>query len=160
MNSLPRLNLPEADLRFKRDDEGRIKVFDKLRGQYVALTPEEHVRQTFVSYMTGQLHYPASIMANEVSVKLNGLSRRCDTVVFHPDGRPLLIVEYKAPDITISQATFDQIVRYNMVLRAEYLVVSNGLNHYCCHIDYRSGTYQFIPSLPDYGHLREHYSNN
>lgn len=161
MERLPKLNLPAAEgLRFTRDEAGRVKVFDPLRRAHVALTPEEYVRQTFVSWMTHSLHYPASIMANEVSVKLNGLSRRCDTVVFHPDGRPLMIVEYKAPEVTISQATFDQIVRYNMVLRAEYLVVSNGLNHYCCHIDYQTETYQFIPQVPDYVQLRAYFGNN
>lgn len=147
-------------LRIVTDGDGKRKVFDPLRKKYVALTPEEHVRQTFVAWMTGELHYPASIMANEVSVRLNGMSRRCDTVVFHPDGRPLMIVEYKAPDVQISQATFDQIVRYNMVLRAEYLVVSNGLSTYCCHIDYRTGSYQFIPAVPDYAALRSYFGNN
>lgn len=161
MNGLPRLNLPLAGgLRFARDAEGRVRVFDPLRRQYVALTPEEYVRQTFVAWMTGELHYPASIMANEVSLKLNGMSRRCDTVVFHPDGRPLMIVEYKAPEVTVTQTTFDQIARYNMVLRAEYLVVSNGLGTYCCHIDYRTGTYQFIPTVPDYAQLRNYFGNN
>ena len=93
-------------------------------------------------------------MANEIGIELNGTKRRCDTVVFNSDGTPLVIVEYKAPDISISQNVFDQIVRYNMVLRAGYLIVSNGITHYCCVIDYDRNTYHFIPEIPDYSSLR------
>lgn len=157
--NLPKLNLPQADLKFKTE-EGQTKVFDPLRGKYVALTPEEYVRQNFVSWLRNQLHYPASIMANEVGIKVNGLSRRCDTVIFNPDGSPLMIVEYKAADVNVTQNVFDQIVRYNMSLKAKYLVVSNGLRHYCCVIDYVNDTYHFIPNIPDYQSLRNPWSEN
>ena len=129
--------------------DGRIlKVFDSLRGRYVALTPEEYVRQHFTSWMTGELGYPASLIGNEVSISLNGNRRRCDTVVFRSDGSHLMIVEYKAPTVAISQAVFDQIARYNMVLRSRYLVVSNGLRHYCCEMNYDNDSYSFLPSIP------------
>ena len=129
--------------------EGKIlKVFDPLRGKYVALTPEEYVRQHFTAWMTDSLGYPASLMDNEVSLRLNDTSRRCDTVVFRPDGTPSVIVEYKAPTVAITQDVFDQIARYNMVLRSHYLVVSNGLRHFCCEMDYEKETYRFLPRIP------------
>lgn len=129
--------------------EGKIlKVFDPLRKKYVALTPEEYVRQHFTAWMTGSLGYPASLMSNEVSLKLNKTSRRCDTVVFRSDGSPSVIVEYKAPTVAISQNVFDQIARYNMVLRSRFLIVSNGLSHFCCEMDYGRDTYRFLPFIP------------
>ena len=155
----PALNLPPAELRFRR--EGSIlKVFDPLRDKFVAYTPEEHVRQHFVNFMKTILGYPASLMANEIGVELNGMRKRCDTVVFRPDGTPQIIIEYKAPSISLTQNVFDQIVRYNMRLRAKYLVVSNGLSHYCCVNDYENNTYHFIPRIPDYRSLTFPLSDN
>lgn len=137
-----------------------LKVYDRLRGKYVALTPEEFVRQHFVEYMVEHLHYPESVMANEIGIELNGRKKRCDTVVFGNDMHPLMIVEYKAPGVNVTQEVFDQIVRYNMSLRARYLVVSNGLRHFCCVIDYAGSGYQFIPRIPDYRDLRGVASDN
>lgn len=157
--NFPRLNLPAVSLKTVTED-GRLKVLDTLRRKYVALTPEEFVRQHFTAWLHNEFHYPYSIMANEVGIDVNGLRRRCDTVVFRPDGTPLMIVEYKAPEVSITQDTFDQIVRYNMALKARYLVVSNGLRHYCCVIDYDTKTYQFIPEIPEYGILGLSHSAN
>ncbi|MDE6648718.1 MAG: type I restriction enzyme HsdR N-terminal domain-containing protein [Muribaculaceae bacterium] len=129
--------------------EGKIlKVFDTLRRKYVALTPEEYVRQHFTAWMTGYLGYPASLMNNEVPLILNGTRRRCDTVVFRSDGSPSVIVEYKAPTVAITQKVFDQIARYNMVLHSRYLIVSNGLQHFCCSMDYEHDTYSFLRQIP------------
>lgn len=133
------------------------EVFDPLRRKFVALTPEEFVRQHFAAWLVNGLGYPASHIANEVSLELNGTRRRCDTLVYDEKGDPMMIVEYKAPDISIDQKVFDQIVRYNMVFRARYLVVSNGLHHFCCAIDYGRDTYHFLPGIPDYqGALRQY----
>lgn len=129
--------------------DGRIlKVFDPLRRKYVALTPEEYVRQHFTAWMTDSLGYPGSLMSNEVSLKLNNTSRRCDTVVFRSDGSPAVIVEYKAPSVAITQSVFDQIARYNMVLQARFLIVSNGMRHFCCELDYDNETYRFLSRIP------------
>ena len=147
MTEQPPLNLPALELRL-RIDEKILKVFDPLRSKYVALTPEEYVRQHFTAWMTGSLGYPASLMKNEVSLRLNNTRRRCDTVVFRSDGSPVVIVEYKAPTVVITQDVFDQIARYNMVLRSRYLIVSNGLHHYCCEMDYDNETYAFLPNIP------------
>ena len=121
-NRFPRLNLPPVPLRLK-DEDGIVKVFDPLRDKYVALTPEEFVRQHFTAWMRDARHYPASLMANEIGIEVNGTRKRCDTVVFGKDGKPMVIVEYKAPDITVNQAVFDQIVRYNMTLQDRKSVV-------------------------------------
>ena len=143
------LNLPDYPLNVKKNGN-RLVVFDRLRKRYVALTPEEWVRQHFVEYLIHEKQFPAALMANEVSLTQNGIKRRCDTLVADRQGKPLVIVEYKAPDIEITQQVFDQIVRYNMVLRARYLMVSNGMTHYCCRIDYDINTYAFLTDIPRY----------
>lgn len=147
MNRQPPLNLPPVELRFRKEN-GILKVFDSCRGRYVALTPEEYVRQHFTSWLTSDLRYPKSLVSNEVSIKLNNTSRRCDTVVFRSDGSPLMIVEYKAPTVNITQEVFNQIARYNLVLRSRFLVVSNGINHYCCEMNYDNDSYSFLASIP------------
>ncbi len=94
-------------------------------------------------------------MANEAGLVQNGIRRRCDTVVFDRNGLPLVIVEYKAPAVQITQRVFDQIVRYNSVLKAPFLIVSNGLRHYCCRVDVQSGSYSFLRDIPCWDSLME-----
>lgn len=157
--SLPPLNLPRVELRLTRDD-GVLKLFDPLRGRFVALTPEEYVRRHFTEWLMRQKHYPQSLLANELTIESGGERRRCDTVAFSPQGEPLLIVEYKAPTVSITQAVFDQIARYNMTLHARYLAVSNGMQHFCCAMDYAAQTYHFIREIPDYRSLTASHSEN
>ncbi len=145
----PKLNLPPVELNVKVEN-GKAKVFDPLRRKFVAFTPEEYVRQHFVAYLADGLHYPRGLMGNEVSLDINGLWRRCDTLVSDREGKPLMVVEYKAPGVTITQDVFDQIARYNMVIGARYVVVSNGLRHFCCMMDSSGSSYQFIPRIPDH----------
>lgn len=133
--------------------EGKNYIWDVLRKKYVALTPEEWVRQHFIHFLTECKGYPSGLLANEVQIVLNGTRKRCDTVLYDRRLTPKMIVEYKAPDVEITQAVFDQITRYNMVLRVDYLIVSNGLRHYCCRIDYTSGKYCFLPDIPAYPEL-------
>lgn len=147
-----RLNLPDCDLNLKKTPQG-VVVFDILRKKNVALTPEEWVRQHFVHYLINAKQFPRELMANEVSLVQNGIKRRCDSLVADRTGQPLVIVEYKAPSVEITQSVFDQIVRYNMVLRARCLIVSNGMSHYCCIIDYDNNTYRFLPDIPSYEEL-------
>jgi hypothetical protein len=148
----PELNLPSTDLRVTIKDDKEL-IFDSLRRKYVALTPEEWVRQNFVSFLINHKGYLAGLMNNEVSLVQNGIKRRCDTLVSDKYGNPIVIVEYKAPNIEITQKVFDQIVRYNYVFRAKYLIVSNGLNHYCCCINYDEGSYSFLKEIPSYADL-------
>ena len=145
----PPLNLPPAPLRIQPPAEGsKAKVFDPQRRRWVTLTPEEWVRQHFVAMLTTVKGYFRGSIANEIGIRLNDTMRSSDTVVYDGSMRPLMIVEYKAPSVEITQDVFDQIVRYNMVLRARYLVVSNGLHHYCCEINYEAGNYRFLPDVP------------
>ncbi len=147
------LNLPPYDFQIKRTATGE-KIYDPLRRKFVALTPEEWVRQHFVAFLVNEKGYPASLMANEVALNVNGTLRRSDTVVFDRTGRtPIVIIEYKACTVEITQKVFDQIVRYNMALHAKYLIVSNGIKHYCCRIDYDNHSYQFIPEILVYSEL-------
>ena len=145
------LNLPPYEVQLRRDADSRrggMEIYDALRRRWVALTPEEWVRQHFVNFLITQRQFPAAFMANEVGLKLNDTSRRADTLIYTRDLRPLAIVEYKAPEIAITQRVFDQIARYNIVLGARYLIVSNGLQHYCCRFE--GGSYKFVPDIPAY----------
>lgn len=147
-----KLNLPTFDYKINRTRDG-LQIYDRLRRKFVVLTPEEWVRQHFVEFIITHKGFPQSLIANEIGITLNNTRRRCDTVVYDNTATPLVIIEYKAPSVEITQATFDQIVRYNMVLQAKYLIVSNGLNHYCCSIDYTNQTYQFLKEIPSYSEL-------
>ena len=147
------LNLPPFDVKISSEGDKK-RIFDTIRMRYVALTPEEWVRQHFVHFLAEQKQYPLSLMANEVLLKLNGMTRRCDTVVYDRSLSPRVIVEYKAPSVEITQKVFDQISRYNIVLQVDYLIVSNGLSHYCCRVDYDSQRYSFLPDIPTYAELQ------
>ena len=151
--SMDTLNLPAYPARVALQGSRRV-IFDVLRGRFVALTPEEWVRQHFVHYLIDHLGYPAALMGNEVTIRLSGCERRPDTVVYHRQGgRPRIIIEYKAPTVAITPKVFAQISAYNSVLRADYLFISNGLQHYCCHIDYAEQTSRMLPKIPAYAEL-------
>jgi hypothetical protein len=137
-----------------RETDGRREVFDMVRNRFVALTPEEWVRQHFIQYLHEVLLYPVELMQVEGAISLNGMTRRCDTVLYAQEGLvPRMIIEYKRPDIALTQHVFDQICRYNMVLHVPYLIVSNGLEHYCCRIDYETNGYVFLEDIPAYDEL-------
>ncbi|MDR1454032.1 MAG: type I restriction enzyme HsdR N-terminal domain-containing protein [Tannerella sp.] len=143
------LNLPACHPDVSRED-GKSFIFDPLRRKKVALTPEEWVRQHFVNYLVTEKSYPAALLANEVTIALERLSRRCDTVVYSPCLEPLAIVEYKAPSVRVTQQVFEQIARYNLSLRVKCLMVTNGLEHYCCRIDYKKPDYAYLKEIPAY----------
>lgn len=143
------LNLPKIEAKITSNN-GKYAIFDILRRRYVALTPEEWVRQHFIHFLIHHKGYPQTLMANEVQVTLNGTNKRCDTVLYRRDLSAKMIIEYKAPDVEITQTVFDQITRYNMVLKVDYLIVSNGIQHYCCHLDYQTNSYTFLRDIPCY----------
>ena len=143
------LNLPQYTFRI-RENSGKKLIFDSFRRRWVALYPEEWVRQNFVRYLTEEKHFPASLVAIERSLRINQHDFRTDAVLFSKSGNPLVVVEFKAPEIKISQQVFDQIARYNLDLRVSYLIVTNGLMHYCCRFDQQQLTYTFLPEIPDY----------
>lgn len=146
---MQKLNFPAYTFRFK-NSENKVAVFDEIRKKFVVLTPEEWVRQHVVQFLLSDKNYPKSYINVEKVLKINGITKRYDAVVFKPDGSIFLLIECKAPEVPISQNTFDQIARYNMTLKADYLMVTNGLNHYFCRMDFENEQYQFLRELPDF----------
>lgn len=128
-------------------------ILDIIRRKYVALTPEEWVRQHFIHYLIEHKSYPASLMANEVFLKSGSKTLRADSVLYDRNLHPKMIIEYKAASVPISPAVFDQIAAYNILLHVDYLIVSNGMQHYCCKIDYDERRYTFLKEIPDYKDL-------
>ena len=147
MEEFIELNLPMADLRLKTEGQSK-QIFDSVRKKFVALTPEEWVRQHFIHFMINTKKYPASLMGVEMLVKVNNLSQRSDIVVFQSNGKPWLIVECKAPHITINQDTFYQAARYNSSLKVPFIVITNGLEHYCLHFNGKD--FDYLDDLPDF----------
>ena len=146
------LNLPHANTKIVVRNEKQM-VFDFLRKRFVALTPEEWVRQQFTHFLVEHKGYPAMFIGNEITLSVGRLSRRCDSVVFNKSAEPVMIIEYKAPTVKITQKVFEQICSYNIALHAPYLTVSNGLQSYCCRIDKEANTYEFLKDIPAYGEL-------
>jgi hypothetical protein len=144
---MQQLNFPAYSFRFK-NNENKVAIFDEIRKKFVILTPEEWVRQHVVRFLLEEKKYPKSYINVEKLLKVNGLKKRYDAVVFNPDGSIFILVECKAPEVKISQGTFDQIARYNMTLNAQFLMVTNGHNHYFCKMDYEQEEYQFLQELP------------
>ena len=146
------LNLPKYGIKIK-NDKGHQSIFDVLRRKYVALTPEEWVRQHFVHFLIEHKGYPKALMANEIQLAIGNKKLRCDSVLYDRMLKPRMIIEYKAPTVSITQKVFDQITIYNMLLHVDYLVVSNGIKHYCCRMDYANQNYLFLEDIPDYQNL-------
>lgn len=149
---MKQLQFPTYSFRFK-NSENKVAIFDEIRKKFIIITPEEWVRQHVVQFLLQDKKYPKSHINVEKLLKINDLNKRYDVVVYNPDGSIFILVECKAPEIKISQHTFDQIARYNMTLNAEYLMVTNGLNHYFCKMDYENEKYDFLSELPEYQSL-------
>ena len=151
---MQKLNLPEYSFKIKIIKE-KTCIFDALRKKYVRLTNEEWVRQNFVQFLIAEKKYSVSLIQVEAGVKVNNNAQRADLIVYDRSGNPALVAEFKAPEIKISQQTFDQIVRYNMQLKVKFLIVSNGMNHYCCRINYTDNSYAFLAEIPDFALILE-----
>jgi type I site-specific restriction endonuclease len=143
------LNLPSYSFKLKQDKD-KTYVFDNIRKKYVLLTPEEWVRQHIIQFVIQEKKYPASLVAVEIGLKYNQLQKRADVLVYNTSGKPLLLIECKAPEVKITQAVFHQIALYNMTYKVDYLLVTNGLEHYCCVMDYTNNSYQFLQDIPEY----------
>ncbi|WP_264520988.1 type I restriction enzyme HsdR N-terminal domain-containing protein [Flavobacterium sp. N1994] len=146
---MQKLNFPSYSFRFK-NSENKVAIFDEIRKKFILLTPEEWVRQHTVQFLLQDKNYPKSYLNVEKLIKVNDLKKRYDVVVFQPDGGIYLLIECKAPEVKITQDTFDQIARYNLTLKATYLMVTNGLNHYFCQMDFEKETYIFLKELPNF----------
>lgn len=149
MVSMQILNLPTYQFKLKKQG-ARNQIFDAIRKKYVVLSPEEWVRQNFLQYLIMDKNYPASLIAVEAGLKYNQLQKRMDVLVYDKQGNPHLMVECKAPEVKITQDVFDQIARYNMIFKVKYLVVTNGINHFCCLMDYTANTYSYLENIPDF----------
>ena len=147
-----RLNLPTYEIKIAQKGNKQ-QIFDFLRRKYVALTPEEWVRQHFVHYLVEHKGYPAGLMGNEIELTIGEKRMRCDTVLYNKVAKPQMIIEYKSPKIKLQQKTFDQISAYNLLLKVDYLIVSNGMQHICCRMDYENQKYCFLEDIPDYQNL-------
>jgi hypothetical protein len=143
------LNFSSYNFRFK-NSENKVAIFDEIRKKFIILTPEEWVRQHVVQFLLQEKKYPKSHINVEKLLKINDLKKRYDVVVFNADGSIRILIECKAPEIKIAQNTFDQIARYNLTLRAEFLMVTNGHNHYFCQMDFENEKYQFMKELPHF----------
>ena len=149
------LNMPNYSnrIRLRKQDE-QLQIFDSIRGKWLVLTPEEWVRQNTIIYIADTLEAPMSRIANEVSITYNGLTKRCDSIIYDDYGNPLIIIEYKRTNIQITQHVFDQIATYNMQLQVPYLIVSNGLQHILCKVDFGNKKYIFAQQWPKYHELK------
>lgn len=147
-----RLNLPTYEIKIAQRGNKQL-IFDFLRRKYVALTPEEWVRQHFVHYLIEHKSYPAGLIGNEVELNVGEKKLRCDTILYNKVAQPQMIIEYKAPQIKLQQKTFDQISAYNLLLKVDYLIVSNGMQHICCRMDYENQKYCFLEDIPNYQEL-------
>lgn len=149
---MKQLNLP--DFEFKtRTENGQLQIFDPVRRKYVALTPEEWVRQHFIHFLIENKNVPLSHIAVEKSIRVSNLAKRADIVVFKGGLKPVLVVECKASSVEITEEVFHQVLRYNMSLRVDFLVLTNGIQHVYCRVDYNKQKADFIEDLPNYEQL-------
>lgn len=147
------LDLPDHGVKTKHADRGTL-VFDPVRRKWLALTPEEWVRQHVINYLLVDLACPISILGVEIPLQLNGLAKRADIVVFGNEGKPVALIECKAPGVKIGTSTFEQAARYNSVFKVPYLMVTNGLKHFCCRVDHERGSVDFLPRLPQFDDMK------
>lgn len=150
--NMEKLNLPQYTFRYK-EESGKKFIFDEVRAKFVALTPEEWVRQNFLRFMAEQLKYPKALTGVEKMLKVNGLSQRCDVLLFNRQGVPVLIVECKAPSVPVDSKTLSQAARYNTTLKVPYLVLTNGVNHYCIKTDVETGDFEALSGFPSFHEL-------
>lgn len=146
------LNLPTYKFNIKRKGE-KLIILDPQRKRFVTLTPEEWVRQNFIQFLIVEKKYPAALIAVESQLEINGMKKRCDAIIYNRNATPIIIVEFKAPTIPISQATFDQAAVYNSKLNIQYFIISNGLEHYICHVNAEKMSYNFLPDVPEFDYF-------
>lgn len=147
------LNFPQYPFRIRQDEKG-LFIFDDIRKKFLVLTPEEWVRQHLVQFLIREKGYPRSLIKLEGGLVLNSLQKRSDALVFNTSGEKILLIECKAPSVKISQDTFDQIARYNFVHKVKYLMVSNGMQHFCCELDLERKTFVYLAEVPEYRLIR------
>jgi len=145
-----KLNLPEYKFKIRTNQTGKNEIFDNFRKKFVVITPEEWVRQNFLQYLKEVKKYPPMLMAIEKGIKVNNMQKRFDAVIHNHNGKPIMLIEFKSPNIKLSQKVMEQVSRYNLSLNVNFLIISNGLTHYCCHIDKKTGETTFFDEIPDF----------
>lgn len=146
---MEKLNLPQYPIKIK-EEGGQQYIFDSIRKKYLVLLPEEWVRQNFIQYLIQDKDFAASLIAIEKGLKLNELQKRADIVIYDRQAQPIVLVECKAPKVKINQEVFEQIARYNMVFKVPYLVVTNGMEHYCAKVNFKENSFEFLEEVPEY----------
>lgn len=149
---MQKLNLPLYDFKLL-EKNGKTMIFDPFRAKYLLLTPEENVRQHFARFLIEKKKFPASLMMTEYALSLNKMTKRCDIIIFNRNREAVALVECKSPDVKISQEVFDQVARYNIVFKVRYLMVSNGLKHFCCKIDFNTNKVEFLSEIPEFNSI-------
>ena len=148
------MNLPEyKEIRIRKTQAGRHEVLDSLRHRFVTLTPEEWVRQHFVNYLIAEKGYPQALMANEVELRVGDKRLRCDSVLFGSDRKPRMIMEYKAESVPVTEKVIRQVMTYNMLLHVSYLLIRNGNQHFCLHLNGGTQKWEFLADIPRYEEL-------
>jgi hypothetical protein len=148
------LNLPTYLFNIKSEG-GRKFILDVIRRKFVALTPEEWVRQNFIRYLNEEKQYPLPLMSVESSFALYKLSKRSDVLIHDRRGKPMAIVECKSPEVKINKEVFDQIIRYNLNYKLSYLIVTNGLQHFCCQLNHQHQTSEFLKDIPTFNAIND-----
>jgi hypothetical protein len=141
------LNLPSVSLKFK-EINGKKAIFDIVRKKYIILTPEEWVRQHFIHFLINKYQYPRSLIKIESGIRFNDITGRSDIIVYDRKGQVFLLVECKAPTIPLSNVVFEQASRYNQDYKAKYLLITNGLQHFCCEINHQTNSYTYMNDIP------------
>ena len=147
-----KLNLPEYNFKFIKENN-KLKIFDSVRKLFVVLTPEEWVRQNYIMFLINEKKVPASHIITESQLKLHELKKRTDVIVYNKKMEAAVLIEFKAPEVKIQTTVFEQINRYNLALKLKYLVVTNGLTHYFCKINYDENKVDFLNDIPMYDEL-------
>ena len=150
---MSKLNLPHFDFKTQINQKGKTEIYDQVRKKYILLTPEEEVRQYFIQYLIHFKGFPATLMAIEKALKVNHLTKRTDIVQYNKQGKPLVIVECKAPHIKISEDAFAQAAMYNMEMQVDYLIITNGMTHYCCKVNYQKERLDYLKEIPMFNEL-------
>jgi len=146
------LNLPQYPIKLK-EEKGKKYIFDPIRKKYLVLQPEEWVRQNFIQYLINEKSFPSTLIAIEKGLKINELQKRADIVIYDNEAQPIVLIECKSPKVKINQEVFEQVARYNVVFKVPYLVVTNGLEHYCAKVDLKENSFEFLQELPVYSEL-------
>lgn len=150
---MQKLNLPEYHFKITTSGDNKLWIYDAFRNKEILLTPEEWVRQNILNYLIEEKLYPKSLLSIESGIKVNKQARRYDALVYNRQGKPIMLIECKAPDVKINQNTFDQISAYNLSLLAKYLLITNGMNHYCCKLNENTSAFDFLTEIPSFDHL-------